>query len=342
MNEFGTQHEHLGHSSNTSLKEMSSFRLIPFARRVYRNVGKVLDKTEYARKTISKREFINDLRTAIENNNGFAAGKNGRCEQYWNYYEILLNKEKDVDAIRHYEKGLEFNFMSQTGLFPASPDFVLRFNKFYIEHIRNLDCLGICYYHKELEILRYFQVKSKLIHYIDQEPDRSSPNNDNNCYLQYFENKKILLICPFANFLKERATKEIFEGVWSKTGKRWFYPKEVDAVEFPYGFAKETQDRFSTAINLYNYIIAEIEKKDFDVALIAAAGLAIPIASHVKNMGKIGIDLGGHLQVLFGVLGKRWREREDYRTQYINEHWMDMPIKYKPKETDVCDSGAYW
>jgi len=59
-------------------------------------------------------------------------------------------------------------------------------------------------------------------------------------------------------------------------------------------------------------------------------------------MGKIGIDLGGHLQVVFGVTGKRWRKRETWRTQVFNDYWIDMPAKYKPKEPDVCDSGAYW
>jgi hypothetical protein len=30
------------------------------------------------------------------------------------------------------------------------------------------------------------------------------------------------------------------------------------------------------------------------------------------------------------------------RRNYFNEHWIDMPAHYKPKETDMCDGGAYW
>src|SRR4030067_3251444 len=175
-----------------------------------------------------------------------------------------------------------------------------------MEHIRRLDCLGICLYPGELELIHYYQLKNKLIYYPNQEPDRSIPNRGKECYLPFFNNKKILIICPFAGILKERATKEIFEGVWAKTGKKWFYPKAVDALEFPYGFAKETQEKYATALNLYEYIIIEIEKRDFDIALIGAAGLAIPIASYIQSMGKIGIDLGGALQFFFGVFGKRW------------------------------------
>ena len=116
----------------------------------------------------------------------------------------------------------------------------------------------------------------------------------------------------------------------------------MDALEFPYGFASETHKKYPTAIDLFKHIRAEIDKKDFDIALIGAAGLAIPIASYVKSMGRVGVDLGGHLQILFGVIGQRWRTRDDFKTLYFNDWWIDMPAKYRPKETDVCDLGAYW
>jgi hypothetical protein len=49
-----------------------------------------------------------------------------------------------------------------------------------------------------------------------------------------------------------------------------------------------------------------------------------------------------HLQALFGILGKRWRENDEYRTRYINEHRIDLPVRYRIPETDVADGGAYW
>jgi hypothetical protein len=59
-------------------------------------------------------------------------------------------------------------------------------------------------------------------------------------------------------------------------------------------------------------------------------------------MGKLAIDLGGHLQIVFGVVGQRWRNMSDMKEKYFNEYWIDMPVRYKPKETNVCDNGAYW
>ena len=291
---------------------------------------------------ITKEEFISDIKYAVENNVGYAAGKIGASQQHLLYYEILKNKTNNISKIKQFEKNLIFHAYNQIGVFPVDVQFYLEYGKFYIEHLRNIDCLGVFHYKWEMEIVKYYQLQSKLIHFVYQEPDRSIPCNDNKCYLQYFRDQKILLIAPFANLLQQRANQEIFESVWLKTGKKWFYPKSVDALEFPYGFLKETHDKYTTAIDLYKDITAEIEKRDFDVALISAAGLAIPIASHIKNMGKVGIDLGGHQQVLFGVIGKRWREQKYWQKNYFNEHWINMPTSYKPGRKDVCDQGAYW
>lgn len=292
---------------------------------------------------MTRREFINDLKAATERNIPFAAARIGHSEQHWMYYPILLNGEANKTKIRVFERYLRFYGFSQAGIFPAESSFYLKYNDFYVESVRKLDYLGLILDPVMTpEIIRFYNLNNRLMYYLDLLPDRSIPSNQNDCYLQYFAGKKMLIICPFADLLRERATKEIFEGVWSKTGKKWFYPKIVDALEFPYGFTNETHRTYPTALELLEYIAQEVEKKDFDIALIAAAGLTIPIADHIKRLGKIGISFGGDLQLLFGVIGKRWREQEMWQKDYFNDWWIDMPAKYWPKESEICDSGAYW
>jgi len=305
----------------------------------------IITRLKYA--SISKEEFINDIQTAIATHAGYATAKIGRSQKHWMYYEILLSREENPEQIIQFERELYLHFLNQEGLFPAEADFYLSFNRFYMEHVRNLDCLGLFYDPAiiELRIIKYYDLKNKFIYYPFQEPDRSSPSNDHLCYLPHFKDRRLLLVCPFAGLLKERATQETFEGVWSKTGKKWFYPQGIDAVEFPYGFTKETHQKYPTVIDLYHSIMETIQQKDFDVALIAAGGLSIPIASTIKNMGKVAIDLGGHLQVLFGVIGQRWQDWDDWKRDYFNEYWINMPSKYRPKEIDCgmqLPDAAYW
>ena len=75
-----------------------------------------------------------------------------------------------------------------------------------------------------------------LVDYLDQEPDRSTPSNEANCYLPFLRVKRILCISSYAEYLRERATRETFENVWSRTGKTRFYPASVDALEFPFSY----------------------------------------------------------------------------------------------------------
>jgi hypothetical protein len=291
---------------------------------------------------ISRGEFLRDICYASEHRVGYAAGKIGLAQQYWMYYPILLRQSPDSLKVKRFHEALRFNGLNQNGIFPADPNFYLEFNRFYVDSVRQLDCLGLCLSPGEPELLKHYRLTNKLIPYGCQEPDRSGPSDEANCYLPFFRNKRLLLVCPFASLLKERATKDTFEGVWANTGKKWFYPAGIQAVEFPYGFSPSTHARFVNAIELYEWIGARMDEHEYDVALIAAAGLGVSLAARAKRNGKIAVDLGGHLQVLFGVLGKRWKEMTWWHDRYVNGSWIDMPEQYRPKETGVCDNGAYW
>lgn len=294
---------------------------------------------------LSRRAFLDRVRDAVAQRRGFATGKLGSSEvQRLTFSVVLARNGKDSNLLRALERNLIFHSLTQSALFPPDPAFYLRYNEVYAAHMRNLDAIGFFddLYTNTLPILEHFQVRAPLVHFLDQEPDRSLPSDDANCYLPAFRGKKILFISSFAEFLCERANRETFENVWSRTGKRWFYPASVDALEFPFGYTAATHAQYSDSLAQLDAITRELEMRDYDIALIAAAGLAVPIASHVKQMGKVGISLGGHLQPLFGISGKRWRAMPEYTTNYINDYWVSLPERYQLPEKEVADKGAYW
>ena len=293
---------------------------------------------------VERREWLADLRRALDTRTGYAAGKIGTSEKHW-----LLRTAVHAASLTRiqrvaFEAAVAFHCRS-SGVFPLKPDFYDRFAAFHAGHTAQLDCLGVTRDLITLEdaVLDHYRFPAKLVHFLDQEPDRSVPTRPDLCYLPSFEGLRVLLICPFASLLKTRATQETFEAVWSRTGKRWFYPASVDAIDVPYGFLRATQARFPTVIDLHAHLADEMSRREFDVALIAASGLGIPLASTAKSLGKIGISLGGHLQVLFGVAGQRWRDQPEWRDRYFTDAWIDMPPEYRPEGgDDVCDQGAYW
>jgi len=292
---------------------------------------------------IERAEFIADVADAIEHRRGFAAGKIGFSEQRWLYDPILRAKTRNSGQIRAYETMVKFDAERQSGIFPASSDFLARFIPWHAGHIATVDTLGLFRYPLEHEIFAHYGFAAKPIYYGDMQPDRSVPVRNEQCYLGTLAGKKLLIVAPFAELLRARATAATFEAVWSNSGRRWFAPCSVAAIEFPYGFATCDHGGFATCIDLFDDIARRMDRSDYDVALIGAGCLGIPLAAHAKKTGRVGLSLGGHLQVMFGVIGKRWREDKAWQRKHINAAWIDMPEIYHPPGKEfLADGGAYW
>jgi hypothetical protein len=82
---------------------------------------------------------------------------------------------------------------------------------------------------------------------------------------------------------------------------------------------------------------AQMEREDFDVALVGAGAWSIPLVAHAKNLGKKGLHLGGQLQLLFGIKGGRWDQVGIY-----NPFWTRPLAAEKPKDFMQMEHGAYW
>ncbi len=309
-----------------------------------REVVKARYAADLGRPFASRSEFIASLGRAIQAGRPLAAGRLGHTPQYWLGAPLIEQTGLAPLVRRTLAARLQYNAERSGGIFPSDERSMETFVAFYVTHSRNMDWLGMTLDQpqRELPVLQHYALPGRLAYYQDFVPDRSVPSDDSRCYLSRLAGRRVLLVCPFADVLQARATEKTFEAVWARTGKRWFHPAAVEALELPYGFEPETQQRFGTAINLFDHVAAEMSRLTFDVALIAAAGLAIPLAAAARQMGKVAIDLGGDLQLLFGVIGARWRNRPEWRQKYFNDAWIDVPEKYQPTAADVVDDRSYW
>ena len=87
----------------------------------------------------------------------------------------------------------------------------------------------------------------------------------------------------------------------------------------------------------------EISKRDFDVALIGCGCYGLPLAAHVKSLGKSAVHMGGALQLLFGIRGKRWDAAGDWVEQGLfNEHWVRPSDEETPQKSSGVEGGCYW
>ena len=80
-------------------------------------------------------------------------------------------------------------------------------------------------------------------------------------------------------------------------------------------------------------------KQDSDIYLLSCGCYGLPLQYKLKEAGKKSIYIGGMLQLLFGIKGKRFDEREIHK-QHYNKYWK-YPIR-KPKNAHLVEGACYW
>jgi hypothetical protein len=90
-----------------------------------------------------------------------------------------------------------------------------------------------------------------------------------------------------------------------------------------------------------DWMCNEINKIEFDTAVIGAGAYGFPLAAHVKRLGKQAIHLGGASQLLFGIRGNRW-DNNPAINRFYNEHWVKPLTSETPRNSYVVEKACYW
>ena len=100
--------------------------------------------------------------------------------------------------------------------------------------------------------------------------------------------------------------------------------------------------RFDNWFEALEWMKSEIDKVDFDVALLGCGAYGIPLQHYIRSLGKQSVYVGGGLQILFGIKGKRWDNHPEISSFY-NDYWVradesECIANYK----NVEQGGPYW
>jgi len=148
------------------------------------------------------------------------------------------------------------------------------------------------------------------------------------------EGKTLLIISSHINTIKQQLSKLdlIFSPYKIFKNNKFIILKPPMAIG---DASKEWSDHFGP-------FKESVNKQVFDIALVSCGGYGMPICDYIyTEMKKSCIYMGGALQLLFGIMGRRWENNEVIK-KHRNQHWIyplasDVPLKYK-----VCEGGCYW
>lgn len=154
-----------------------------------------------------------------------------------------------------------------------------------------------------------------------------------NPWSRSLENKKVLIINPFTDTIKTQKNK-----LWLVWGNRKIMPKfELRVLKTP--FLNNTDS--PSWKDVVNEMKESIDDIDFDIALLGCSLFGLPLVSYIKSIGKQAIYIGGGVQLLFGIKGKRWDTHPDISTMY-NNHWVRPSNNDKPNNYNGGDGYTYW
>ena len=227
-----------------------------------------------------------------------------------------------------------------SGFFPAEEQYLNRFCELMIESSRSVDIL-VSWQNNE----RYFEhclTSSKKIQGLFLDPFWATKP-----WTSRLKGKKVLVIHPFANLIK----KQYIE-------KRTVLFENSDILpEFEISIIKAVQslggenNGFNTWFDALQWMESEMDKIDYDVALIGCGAYGFPLAAYAKSKGKKAIHVGGSLQLIFGIKGKRWEDpmygakelgRQGLYPSLFNRNWVYPGEEGKPKNADKVEGACYW
>lgn len=157
---------------------------------------------------------------------------------------------------------------------------------------------------------------------------------------QHLEGKDVLVVHPFSASIRSQ---------YDSSRERLFADPQVlprlrslaivQAVQSMGCFGGE----FKTWFNALDHLKNQIDKHKFDIALIGCGCYGVPLAAHVKRLGRQAVHLGGALQLLFGIKGRRWEEPAyGYDKRFYNEFWMRPLPEDVPSQRHDFEGAPYW
>ncbi len=217
-----------------------------------------------------------------------------------------------------------------SGFFPARVDKVEQFCELMIEDMPNVDILGS--HLKEESFFSQELTNAKKVVLEDLEPFFTK-----NPWTKALENKKVLVVHPFAKTIKSQFERR--EKLFENDLLPSFELDVLQAVQSIAGQETEFKDWFAALDSMKE----QISKRDFDVCILGCGAYGFPLASFVKKMGKQSIHLGGATQLLFGIKGARWEQYIVYPyTNLFNEYWVRPDKLETPKKSKIVEGGCYW
>lgn len=149
--------------------------------------------------------------------------------------------------------------------------------------------------------------------------------------------KKVLIVSMFVDTMQSQYKR--IENIWKD---KLIWPS-MDVIWLKSIFYAPNTDNqgMGDVLGVLEKMKKQVAQTDFDVALLCCSFFGTLLAGEIKKMGKQAIQMGGDMQLLFGIKGRRWEGTKNV-TDCYNEYWVRPSEKERPVNYQDIESGCYW
>lgn len=285
---------------------------------------------------ISGKEVQNLVRTMLESDQPCMIARFGateltamegyRCNISLRNIKRFLNKEIDHIGYTNY---IANNMWVLSGFFPSNKQTLDKFSQMMIDILPIVDVLGS--WRTEEQWFDEDLCNVTKVPLADLEPYYFD-----NPWTIALEGKRVLVIHPFEDTICKQYTQ--LEKLF--TNKQLTPKYELITIKAVQSVAGNKPEEFNDWFEALEWMKHEIDKKDFDIAIIGCGAYGFPLAAYVKQIGKKAIHLGGAVQYLFGI--KSNGAKGNAVESLYNEFWVAPSYIETPKDVDLVENSRYW
>jgi hypothetical protein len=278
----------------------------------------------------------------------FFIGRNGTIEIEVLYYYLI--KRKNPETRDPYPDRLLTQIQRHAGVFPSTPESLDGWCAEYLESLESLTGLAAGWYkplwHIENGILCNHTEPDCF-----RTPLRSLEpyyHKSQLWWTQYLKGRRVTVINSFTESMEYQIISRKIERVWRGEreglldiiGVDWSFVRTGYAPTLALGNAGwpagiDTWDKAVT------YCVEKAVETRPDVVLIGCGGLGMIIGARLKNLGISAYVMGGAIQILFGIKGRRW-ESHDVISRFWNSAWVWPAPNEVPRAAEFIEGGCYW
>lgn len=216
------------------------------------------------------------------------------------------------------------------GFFPMKKPMLDCFGQLMLDCMPMVDLLG-SWRQEESVVMPYLPKVQRVPLYALE------PYYFDNPWTPALEGKKVLVVHPFEDTIRNQ--HERYELLFED--KRLSPKYELQTLKAVQSIAGNKPAEFDDWFQALDWMKAEIDKRDFDIAIIGCGAYGFPLAAHVKQIGKKAIHLGGAVGSLFGIISYSV-EINPGISKLMNEFWTRPSDSEKPSNYDIVEKGRYW